>query len=90
MDDIDRLIGRLASAPVHPELASIENEVFTRVMRRSQAARTRRGMISAGVVAMLFGMVSGMKPEATAVASTLPSFSAPPPLAPSALLGKGL
>lgn len=90
MDDFDRLIGRLASAPVHPGLASIEDEVFTRVARRSQAVKARRGMVSAGAVAMLFGMVSGIIPETTAVAFSLPSFSAPPPLAPSALLGQGL
>lgn len=90
MDDFDRMIRRLASAPVHPGLASMDDEVFTRIARRSQAVKARRGMVSAGALAMLLGMVSGVVPETTAAASSLPSFSAPPPLAPSALLGQGL
>ena len=90
MDDFDQLIGRLGTAPVHPGLASIEDEVFARMARRTQALRARRGMVSAAVVAMLFGMASGVLPEGTATASPMAGFAAPPPLAPSALLGAGL
>ena len=91
MDDFDRLMRRVGSAPVHPGLVSMEGEVFARAARQASAGRARRGMISAVVCALALGVVSGVSPDtATADAHAIESFAVPPPLAPSALLGAAL
>ena len=86
--DLDGLLSRLRTDPVHPGLAGLEEAVFERLAARplvSVAAQLRVGM-AAAFVAVLLGVAStGFTPPAEASA-TLSPFGPSNPLAPSTLL----
>ena len=87
--DLDDALRDLASAPVHKDLMTIDDEVLRRIAGRSSAPTNLAGtMALAGFVAIGLGIISvGLPAHLPAAAPTLSPFSPLTALAPSTLLG---
>ncbi|KQM23896.1 MULTISPECIES: hypothetical protein [unclassified Sphingomonas] len=86
MDDLDRMLARLADAPAPDALDAIDAAVFARVAARAEA---RRGVIGIGAVAaaaLTLGMVGGELPAGAQQSASLAPLAGGSPLAPSTLL----
>jgi len=86
--DLDTLLDRLRTAPLHPGLAGLEEAVLSRIAARPQisvATQVRLGM-AAAFGAVLLGVVSTGFPPPAAASVTLSPFGPANPLAPSTLL----
>jgi len=85
--DLDALLTQLAAAPVHPDLARIEDRVmakFASLAARPEMAHPVRFGAVAAALALVLGI--GAADLAEQPAPTLSPFSASNPLAPSTLL----
>lgn len=86
--DLDGLLSRLRTEPVHPGLAGLEEAVFKRLAARPQVsvgAQLRVGM-AAAFVAVLLGVASNGLTSPAEASATLSPFGPSNPLAPSTLL----
>lgn len=86
MDDLDRTLARLASAPVPAALDGIEAQVLTRIGARPVARLTGLGVGMVTVAALAIGMVGAELPATASPAVSLAPLGGASPLAPSALL----
>ena len=85
MTDIDKMLSRLALAPVHAGLAAIDDAVLTRLSQRAaQIPSSAIGL--AAVAAVLIGVAGAALPGGRAEAATSVPFGQPSALAPSTLL----
>lgn len=87
VQDVDAALQRLAVAPAHPGLESIERAVLGRLHERP-AATSLQGIgigATAAVAALMLGVATG-SPQAAATPGTLSPFGPSSPLAPSTLL----
>ena len=85
MINLDDTLHRLAAAPVHSSLATIDDAVLARLS--AQAAQIPTSAIGlATVAAVLIGIAGAGLPGTRAEATTVP-FGQPSALAPSTLLG---
>ena len=87
MDDLDKVLERLAAAPVPAALTSMDEHVFSGVME-SRARRAARGVGLATVgAALVMGVASAGMPLRQAEPSSLAPLGSVPTLSPAALLG---
>ncbi|HEX8412433.1 MAG TPA: hypothetical protein VF637_00900 [Sphingomicrobium sp.] len=86
MDDLDRTLARLASAPVPAALDGIEAQVFARIDARPVALLTGLGLGVVTVAALAIGMVGAELPATASPSVSLAPLGGASPLAPSALL----
>ena len=85
MIDLDDTLNRLAVAPVHSGLATIDDAVLAQVsLRAAQIPGSVMGL--AAVVALLVGVAGAGLPGSRAEAAALAPFGQPTALAPSTLL----
>ena len=91
MSDLDKILGRIATDPAPPGLASTETEVLRRVEGQSfGSADTGTLRIGIVAVALLMGVIGGALPDDYARAEgTLAPLAGELALAPSTLLGGG-
>lgn len=85
--DLDALLDQLATAPVHPDLANMEDRVMARLASlgaRPEMAHPVRFGTAAALLALVLGIASSQFAERPA--PTLSPFAASNPLAPSTLL----
>ena len=85
MTDIDKMLSRLALAPVHAGLAAIDDAVLTRLSQRA-AQIPSSALALAAVAALMVGVAGAGLPSSRAEAPTFVPFGQPPALAPSTLL----
>jgi hypothetical protein len=87
---LDEALGRLAAAPLHPGLTSIEDKVFARVREEAALAGQASHGLRIGAVAALaalgLGIAAGSPVAASPSPDTLSPFGPSSPLAPSTLL----
>jgi hypothetical protein len=88
--ELDKVLGKLAAAPLHPGLTSIEDKVFARVREEAALARQasyglRVGAVSA-LAALGLGIAAGSPVAALPSRNILSPFGPSSPLAPSTLL----
>ncbi|MCA1652795.1 MAG: hypothetical protein ABR588_12185 [Sphingomicrobium sp.] len=90
MDDIDRVLAKLAGAAVPPGFDSLEARVLARIGTRPSVreARLGTGLISAGALAL--GMIGAGLPASASAISSLAPLVGGSPLAPSTLLAGAL
>jgi len=86
MDDLDRALARLASAPVPTALDGIEAQVLARIGSRPIVRRAGLGIGVVTVAALAIGMVGAELPATASPAVSLAPLAGASPLAPSALL----
>lgn len=89
-DDLDAILGCLASAPVHRNLSRIDDEVLLRIATRRQfSSFSSAGTLAlTGFVAIGLGVASvGIPAQVAEAAPTLSPFGPMMPLAPSTILG---
>lgn len=86
MDDLDRTLARLASAPVPAALDGIEAQVLARIDARPVARLTGLGLGVVTVAALAIGMVGAELPATASPSVSLAPLGGASPLAPSALL----
>jgi hypothetical protein len=86
MDDLDRTLARLASAPVPAALDGIEAQVLARIDARPVALLTGLGLGVVTVAALAIGMVGAELPATASPSVSLAPLGGASPLAPSALL----
>lgn len=86
MDDLDRTLARLASAPVPAALDGIEAQVLARIGARPVARLTGLGLGVVTVAALAIGMVGAELPATASPSVSLAPLGGASPLAPSALL----
>lgn len=85
--NLDAALRRLAAAPAHPGLESIEGAVLGRLHEQT-ATMSPHGIgigASAAVAALVLGIAT-VTPQASATPGTLSPFGPSSPLAPSTLL----
>jgi hypothetical protein len=89
MTDIDTLLGRVRTAPVHPGLATMDGAVLDALATRSAAGAPFSSMTLglAAVAAMILGVAGSAYPGTPERSAPLAPFGAPAALAPSTLLG---
>ena len=81
-DKLDLGLAKLAVAPAHPGLASLEGDVLQRV----RAGRNSTGLtLAASMAALVIGFAGGLVPSADAARAHVEPFGAPS-LSPAALL----
>lgn len=86
MDDLDRTLARLASAPVPAALDGIEAQVLARIGARPVARLTGLGLGVVTVAALAIGMVGAELPATASPSVSLAPLGGASPLTPSALL----
>ena len=86
MDDLDRILARLASAPGPVALDGIEAQVLARIGARPVARLTGLGVGVVTVAALAIGMVGAQLPATASPTVSLAPLGGESPLAPSALL----
>lgn len=86
MDDLDRVLARLAGAPVPDTLDGIENQVLARIGSRPVVRGAGIGIGVVTIAALAIGMVGAELPASASPAVSLAPLGGASPLAPSALL----
>lgn len=86
MDDLDRVLARLAGAPVPDALDGIENQVLARIGSRPAVRGAGFGIGVVTIAALAIGMVGAELPASASPAVSLAPLGGASPLAPSALL----
>ncbi|MEO7247636.1 MAG: hypothetical protein ABIW31_04210 [Novosphingobium sp.] len=83
MSELDELLAILRAEPAHAGLAALDNGVMAGLVQRRETVTTRRGMVLAGLVAVVVGSVAAVAPASPASAESLLGV---PASAPSQLL----
>lgn len=86
MDDLDRVLARLADAPAPAALDTIDAAVFAGVAARTEARRGAIGVGAIAAAALTIGMVGGELPAGAQPAVSLAPLAGGSSLAPSTLL----
>lgn len=86
MDDLDRTLTRLASAPVPAALDGIEARILARIGARPVVRLTGLGVGMVTAAALAIGMVGAELTATASPAVSLAPLGGTSPLAPSALL----
>lgn len=86
MDDLDRALARMASAPIPAALQGIEAHVLARIGDGSSVRRAGLGIGVVTIAALGLGMVGAELPATASPVVSLAPLGGSSPLAPSTLL----
>ena len=88
MAEIDIILARLRTGPVHPDLADMDAFVLAAIEGRAntESGQGFRGLAVAAAMALFMGIAGSVLPGAANRTISISPFGVPPALAPSTLL----